>query len=192
MVVIFNVKPSGQDDKVLVPQDDAKSSPSDSEKTSPATVKDANPALPLALPDDRRSWWQRRVKQDDDAIATRQSVYDDPDVARHYQPRADWENINRFDPSERWTVGEERKVIRKMDICTMIWTCIMFMALELDRSNLGQALADNFLGDLGLDRNGTMMVPCLHASDADQVGQTTTSATPSSGSRSCALSCRLS
>ncbi|KAH7236993.1 major facilitator superfamily domain-containing protein [Fusarium redolens] len=127
---------------------------SDSSKSSPPTkVTPLISTLPLAAPEEPRSWWQRRPKQDGDAVATRRSVFDDPDMAKRYQPRSDWENLHRFDPSERWTFNEERKVIRKIDKRIMIFTCVMFMALELDRSNLSQAVSDNFLPDLKMDTN---------------------------------------
>ncbi|KAG1826355.1 allantoate permease [Suillus variegatus] len=87
---------------------------------------------------------------DPDAIATRRSVYDDPDLAPHYWPKKDYENIHRFDTTARWTYREEKALVRKLDWKIMVTAAIGFSALNLDRSNISQANSDSFLQDLGL------------------------------------------
>ncbi|KAI0876423.1 major facilitator superfamily domain-containing protein [Hypoxylon argillaceum] len=109
---------------------------------------------PLGLPqEERKFWFQRGKDYDPNAIATQPSVYDVADVKDQYMPGADWENAHRFDPLARWTWGEERKVVRKIDWRIMLWVAVMFTAMELDRANLSQAVADNFLDDLNLSTN---------------------------------------
>ncbi|KAG6856003.1 hypothetical protein H0H87_008480 [Tephrocybe sp. NHM501043] len=83
-----------------------------------------------------------------DSICTRRSVYDDPDLGKHYWPKADYENVHRFDPEARWTYREEMALVRKIDWRVMLWAAVSFSALNLDRNNLSQANTDNFLPDL--------------------------------------------
>src|SRR5205814_516658 len=79
---------------------------SDDEKLPATTTVTEIP--PLAAPhEEKRFWWQRTRNYDADAVATQPSVYDDPATAKAYQPRADWENLHRFDPLFRWRWGDE-------------------------------------------------------------------------------------
>ncbi|KAJ5456001.1 Major facilitator superfamily domaingeneral substrate transporter [Penicillium daleae] len=88
-----------------------------------------------------------------DAIATVRSVFDDPLLARYYQPHPDYENIASFDPSARWTYREETAVRRKTDWTVLMWILVMFFGLNLDRGNLANAAADNLLDDLQVTTN---------------------------------------
>jgi hypothetical protein len=58
--------------------------------------------------------------------------------------------------------------------------CVMFFGLQVDRSNLIQAVSDNMLDELGLSTNGLYLFnPFSHKTEADIriYGQTTTPAT---------------
>ncbi|EMR91151.1 putative major facilitator superfamily transporter protein [Botrytis cinerea BcDW1] len=65
-------------------------------------------------------------------------------------PHESYEGAHRYDPAATWTEAEERKVIRKTDLYLLVWICVMFFGLQLDRGNLSNATADGILNDLKL------------------------------------------
>jgi hypothetical protein len=101
----------------------------------------------------RRLLVPSRRTDNPDAIATVRSVFDDPLLAKYYQPHPDYENLTHFDPSARWTYREEIAVRRKTDWTVLLWILVMFFGLNLDRGNLANAAADNLLDDLHLSTN---------------------------------------
>ncbi|KAI2466196.1 major facilitator superfamily transporter [Annulohypoxylon bovei var. microspora] len=96
----------------------------------------------------------RNEAYDLDAIATQPSIWDSENVEEYkdlyIHPR--WENWSAFDPKFRWTWREERAVRRKVDWKIMVWVCVMFSALNIDRSNISNAVSDDMLGDLSLSQ----------------------------------------
>ncbi|KAF9729491.1 major facilitator superfamily transporter [Paraphaeosphaeria minitans] len=89
-----------------------------------------------------------------DTVATQPSIWDSDNV-EEYKERyihKEWENWSAFDPNFRWTWREERAVRRKVDWKIMVWVCVMFAALNIDRSNISNAVSDNMLDDLGITR----------------------------------------
>lgn len=69
------------------------------------------------------------------------------------RPHDSYEGAHRWDPSAEWSPDEEAKVVRKADVYLLSWLCLMFFGLQLDRGNIGNALTDGMLKDLGLNSN---------------------------------------
>ncbi|CAI5757039.1 unnamed protein product [Candida verbasci] len=80
----------------------------------------------------------------------------DPGVEEYYRKLyndAKYECRFAFDPEFKWDEEEEKKVIWKLNWRVSLTSCIMFMALQIDRGNLAQAVTDNMLDELGLTTN---------------------------------------
>ncbi|KAJ4464000.1 major facilitator superfamily domain-containing protein [Lentinula edodes] len=114
------------------------------------TIDLAEEDAPFKLSSWLFSRWSSKPQLNEDDIATRRSVYDNPEMAQLYWPKQEYENLHRFDPTARWTHREERSLVRKIDWKIMAWAALSFSALNLDRNNLSQANTDNFLPDLDL------------------------------------------
>ncbi|KAK6224190.1 hypothetical protein LQW54_000339 [Pestalotiopsis sp. IQ-011] len=77
----------------------------------------------------------------------------DPETAEHWRgvyEGCQYECRHAFDPTLAWSRREEADLVRKLDWKVCLWACVMFFGLQVDRNNLGQAVSDNMLDDLGL------------------------------------------
>lgn len=80
----------------------------------------------------------------------------DPFIANHYRQiynDCNYECRGAFDPHFTWTKEEDRKVMKKVDRRAILSACIMFFALQVNRGNLHEAVADNLLQDLHMGTN---------------------------------------
>lgn len=79
-----------------------------------------------------------------------------------YKPIEGYEGAHRFDSSMKWSVDEEKRLVRtvsillpscrfasinrfKLDWRIALPACIMFFALQLDRGNIVQAISETML-----------------------------------------------
>ncbi|KAJ0320057.1 hypothetical protein COL5a_009967 [Colletotrichum fioriniae] len=69
-------------------------------------------------------------------------------VAKSPGSQSDGEN-----PDIDWSPEEERQLVRKVDLIIMPLLILAFFALQLDRGNIGNALTDYFLRDVGITQN---------------------------------------
>ncbi|RYP84720.1 hypothetical protein DL770_005172 [Monosporascus sp. CRB-9-2] len=56
-------------------------------------------------------------------------------------------------PSTSWTPEEEKAVVRKIDFIVLFMLTAIYFMFQLDRANIGFALTDNFLADVGITQN---------------------------------------
>lgn len=82
--------------------------------------------------------------------------FEDLSVAEYYRnfyESCKYECRGVFDPEFTWTEEEGKNLIRKLDWRLALTDCFMFVALQVDRGNLSQAVADNLLDDLNMTTN---------------------------------------
>lgn len=59
-----------------------------------------------------------------------------------------YECRSRLDHTFKWTKQEQRRITWKLDFIVTAMACLFFASLNMDRSNLAQAVSDNMLKDL--------------------------------------------
>ncbi|KAL2854566.1 major facilitator superfamily domain-containing protein [Aspergillus pseudodeflectus] len=81
------------------------------------------------------------------------STFNSVEDHRFYKPIDSYEGLHRWDPHFEWTPEEEKRIVRKIDARVCTFACVTFFALQLDRGNIGQALASTLLEDLNMTSN---------------------------------------
>ncbi|THV97644.1 putative MFS transporter [Aureobasidium pullulans] len=66
-------------------------------------------------------------------------------------PHELFEGGEYYHPLATWTPEEESKVKMKTDVRLLGWLSVMYFGMQLDSTSMANALADNFLHDLGFD-----------------------------------------
>ncbi|KAG2197908.1 hypothetical protein INT46_003215 [Mucor plumbeus] len=66
-------------------------------------------------------------------------------------------------PDLQWTEEEERAVVNKIDIRLMSFVLLMTFVLNMDRTNISNAISDNLPADLGFGINGVNTGTLVHS-----------------------------
>lgn len=106
-----------------LPPSSSNSSKSDLDAPRRASLKEGRDNAGPTGPAITAFWRSKKTRLDPEAIATQKSVFDNPELIEYFKPRANYENIARFDPDARWTWGEELPLIRKLDWKVTLWAC---------------------------------------------------------------------
>lgn len=118
--------------------------------SAPLVAQAITPTIPAYTVDDSKT-----AKHFDGALdssASERSSLDernpfsDPKLAAHWREvykKSEYESRSAFDPDFEWTNDEERRLVRKLDWRVCLFACVAFFALQTDRQNLSQAVADN-------------------------------------------------
>ncbi|KAI5792594.1 major facilitator superfamily domain-containing protein [Peziza echinospora] len=91
-----------------------------------------------------------------DLGSSEKHVFTDDKISAYWQDiyeKVQYEGRHRFDRLFTWTAEEEKKLVRKIDLRIMLWAWIMFISLDLNRSNVNRAITDNMLPELGMNTN---------------------------------------
>ncbi|RCK65553.1 hypothetical protein Cantr_01214 [Candida viswanathii] len=103
--------------------------------------------------DDRASSSDSGSTTDVESDELAKNPFLDPKVEEYYRglyEESKYESYVAFDPHFEWTPEEEKKVVRKINLRVALTACVLFVGLQVDRSNLQQGVSDNLLNDIGL------------------------------------------
>lgn len=104
----------------------------------------------LITPNDTQS----SEKDSEIEVSIAENPFADPDVAAYYieeYEKSKYECRHHVDPSFTWTKDEERKVTWKTDLHVVGWAFIMFVALDIDRSNINAVTGSKkFFSDVNI------------------------------------------
>ena len=134
-----------------------------------------NPSRPVRNDDEKKTQEFQLVVYIESATSddSYDNLFQDPKKLEYYlkiYEDSQYECRHLLDPNLTWTTQEEKKILRKNDWKVTFFAFCCFTALNFDRYNLGQALADNFLQDNKMTTNDynlgqTINLICFLASE---------------------------